>query len=84
MAYETWRHSPWPLSRKDSGPLNRLDPYKSTPQLVTVMLALAAVMASTEANSEISAHMLAALIVAVASVFATAKTPPGDWPDEAD
>jgi hypothetical protein len=48
------------------------------------MLALAAIMASTGANSEISAHMLAALIVAVASVFAAAKTPPDDWPDEAD
>lgn len=64
--------------------MNRLDPYKSTPQFVTVMLAVAAIMASTEANSEISAHRLAVLIVAVASVFATAKTPPGDWPDQAD
>ena len=76
------RRPPPSLScRKGSRQLNSLEPYKSTPWLAIMTLAVTTALTSTDAATSTDVHQLVALLIAVVSAFAVATRLPPDGPE---
>ena len=64
--------------RKGSTQLNSLEPYKSTPWLAIMALAVTMVLTSTNALTSVDVHQLVALLIATVSALVMTRTPPDD------